>query len=489
MWFQQLFGDTRSFALAVALEEDPGPASDMPESLRKSWGTLAIHANGRCLTRNTTDGRVSDAVHWYLRSFVEWLDANAVRLLNEEPYPGLPPDHEIVDAIDWLEATVDGPVLSRTEQEEDRWFEERSRWQECRSLRQGLPGGVAPFLIFRRLGDHIEISWDNDRRPPTRPGVRFVESRGAVTVSAAHVAAVFRDVVRGVSAHLAESGGFALGGPLANGASPDEDAWRWLVHPVSRKLFDDPGLHRERQQLRAEMKTHGALVSHSLTTALLRAVSATQVAQLRPFLQVGKATSLGAALAPPLVSERSAPPTSVREAWNAGYERARQLQRTLGWSAQPPPLGQALPSLGLEVRDTELVDGVQCAVADVGARRVTAVISTRPGMRRSMRLATALGHVLFDVQTDHPFGVVSGPWSHAPSNARAKAFGAMLLMPEDEVRRMARDHGGVDASLVTAVMKRFDTGLAATTWHLYHLRLVSDEGRMALIKDVRENLD
>ena len=129
------------------------------------------------------------------------------------------------------------------------------------------------------------------------------------------------------------------------------------------------------------------------------------------------------------------------------------------------------------------------AQAGFGGDGASALISNGPGMKRSMRLATALGHILFDVQTDHSFGVVSSPWTHWPTTARAKAFGAMLLMPAEAIREMARHYGGVDASLVTAVMKTFETGLVATTWHLYHLRMVSDEARMALVRQVRGELE
>lgn len=94
-----------------------------------------------------------------------------------------------------------------------------------------------------------------------------------------------------------------------------------------------------------------------------------------------------------------------------------------------------------------------------------------------------------DVQGGEPFGVVSSLWAHGPTTARAKAFAAMLLMPADAVRDMARAAGGIDAALVGAIMRRFGTGLSATTWHLYHLRLISDEARLALAQRVQADLE
>lgn len=487
MRFYQLFGDTSSFAVSVALEDDPGPTHGMPEALRRSWGRLAIYANGRSLTQNVTDGRSSDAIHWYLGPFLAWLDAGAVRMLNEEPFPGVPVDGEVVDSMDWLETTLDGPPFTSTEEEEERWFDERSRWAERRVLRTGLSGAVAPFLAIRRLGDHVELSWDNEAHPPTRPHVRFIESRGAALVAADEVASVLRSVVQVVSREVDGPGAQRLHGPLANGVGPGADAWRWLIHPATRRLFDDRRLAAQRDELEGSVPATGALVPHTLTTALLRSVPAATVEQLEPFLRVRRPSGR---LAQALVSARSAPAPNVKEAWAMGYERARRLRQDLGWGSDPAPkLEVAMSELGIDVEERELVSGVQCAVVGFGESRASAIISDGAGMGRSMRLGTALGHVLFDVQADHPFGAASSNWSHWPTNARAKAFGAMLLMPDAAVREMARHHGAVDASLVSAVMQRFGTGLAAATWHLYHLRLVSDEARLELVRQVRDSAE
>lgn len=159
MWYQRLFGDTRTSALSVTLERDPSPLPGAAPRLVQSWGSVAVYVGERCLTQNRRGGRMGAAVTWYLLPLLQWLDANAVRLLNEEPLPLGPVDGEVGDAIDWLDSTVHGPPVTATEAEEDRWFDTRSRWQERRCLRAGLPGALAPFLPFGRVGDQVELSW------------------------------------------------------------------------------------------------------------------------------------------------------------------------------------------------------------------------------------------------------------------------------------------------------------------------------------------
>jgi Arc/MetJ family transcription regulator len=60
-------------------------------------------------------------------------------------------------------------------------------------------------------------------------------------------------------------------------------------------------------------------------------------------------------------------------------------------------------------------------------------------------------------------------------------------MPEGAVRQMARAHGKIDAPLVSALIKRFGTEAGATTWHLFNLRLVSEEARIHLLAQLQSD--
>lgn len=177
----------------------------------------------------------------------------------------------------------------------------------------------------------------------------------------------------------------------------------------------------------------------------------------------------------------------MREPWRAGYDAALRLRSSLGWGGAPlPPLRAALEGLGLAVRDADLPPGVACAAARyASADAASLLVSRQRSMSESMQLASALGHLL-DLPHGRDFGIASSPWAHWPSVARAKAFAAMLLMPEEAVRDIVRRMGAVDASVVRAVMKQFGTGPIVTTWHLLHLRLVSQEARDTLVQDLRD---
>lgn len=121
------------------------------------------------------------------------------------------------------------------------------------------------------------------------------------------------------------------------------------------------------------------------------------------------------------------------------------------------------------------LDGLLAAFGPDSARFL--INNSTEGMSEAMRVATSLGHLVLDTPMDREFGIASSPWTHWPCVARAKAFGAMLLMPEDSVRELVQRHGTVDIGLVRKMMATFGTGPMATTWHLLNLRLLSREHR------------
>jgi Zn-dependent peptidase ImmA (M78 family) len=98
-------------------------------------------------------------------------------------------------------------------------------------------------------------------------------------------------------------------------------------------------------------------------------------------------------------------------------------------------------------------------------------------LRREIAQAAALGHILCDMTPV----AVDGTWEHWPTAARARAFAAMLLLPDNGVRDVLAGRTSIDASDVRRVMDRFKTGPYATTYHLKNHGFIADEERRAEI--------
>src|SRR5262249_44005215 len=145
----------------------------------------------------------SDEVRWSLIGVLGWLIDVGVRLINEEPFPDAASLDNVRDACDWFNAT-ETPLLTLTEAEEDDWFLRRSDWRHHHALRRAVPDAALPNVMLRRLGDFVEVSWDNETWSTSRRGLSFVEQRGTELVSAARAASDLRAALMDVTHTLAE---------------------------------------------------------------------------------------------------------------------------------------------------------------------------------------------------------------------------------------------------------------------------------------------
>ena len=148
-----------------------------------------------------------------------------------------------------------------------------------------------------------------------------------------------------------------------------------------------------------------------------------------------------------------------------------------------------VPELRQWLRDNRVVVGdttLAASIALVAARsdNLAAFTTVNPRaksrLRREIGHAAALGHILFDA----PGVAVEGTWEHWPTAARARAFGVMILLPVDGVRDILRGKTAIDADDVTCVMRQFDTGPYATTFHLNNLGFIDDERRTEILGEL-----
>ncbi|WP_437733537.1 hypothetical protein [Sorangium sp. So ce1335] len=484
-WYARQFGDRERFAISVSLGRDPHPIGDA--AVDSSWGGISLWIRGRCLTRSvSTEGGVCDEVRWNLVSIIRWFLDVGVRLVNEEPFPEAATSDSVRDACDWIN-TTETPLVTLSAAEEDEWFLRRSDWRQHHSLRRAAVDVALPNVFVRRLGDFVEVSWDNETWAAPKSGLSFVEQRGTEIVPSSTVAlqlsSALVDVTRALADRHPDVPEFVQLASAATELRADDEDWRWLVHaPTARVICAELRELYERLIHHTRTQRDGLYVPHAPETLVLRHARLVSTREVTSLLEASKMYS------PRPMSEhlcrliQPAHPSASRP-WVEGYEKALDLREALGWGNEPAPdLRVWMSSNHVSVKEKELsttVDLVTRKTAD----RASAVVNpqTSSNIRREIGYATVLGHILFD---DAPVAV-DGAWEHWPTAARARAFAAMLLMPDDGVRDVLAGRQAIDASDVRRVMQRFNTGPYATTYHLKNRGFIpDDERRMDILREL-----
>lgn len=486
-WYFKQFGDTSVLAISISF----GRHGHEPDDT--GWGSFALWVRNRCLTRSIddSDGTPAQAVRWHLAEILSWLRSSAVRLMNEEPLPVLAPSasedfHDVRDACAWVERTEDAPSkLSAAEQ--DEWYRIRSEWRDHHSLRRAATGVALPNVYLRRLGERVEVSWDNETWGSPRPSLRFLEQRGTEFVDAR----VFADVLHGaltdatdaLRKHSAASQKPSL--PV-QGVGPSD--WKWLIHAATAEAIrrDLPQL-AQRLDWHAERNERHGFIPHSPETLVLR--------QAR-LCSGSDVTSLLAGVREPVqpLSEilrklvrRSVPSTIAP--WKEGYQRALEVRETLGWGQDPMPDPESwLSAQNVHLEQRSLPSDIvllSLVAPDERAAAITINPNSSSRQRREIAYTTALAHILLDVD----FVAVDGPWEHWPSAARARAFAIMLQLPDDGVRELLPSGEVRSVADVLLVMQRFNTGPRATTYHLRNRRFIaSDDKRDDILRELLSNV-
>lgn len=480
-WYARQFGDRNHFAVALSLGRDPHPTGDL--TVDAGWGGLSIWVRGRCLMRNvSSEGGVSDEVRWSLVSILHWFINAGVRLVNEEPFPDTTSLDNVRDGCDWFNAT-ETPLLTMTEAEEDAWFERRSDWRQHHALRRAATDVALPNVVIRRLGDFIEVSWDNEAWGASRPDLSFIERRGTELVAAARVARDLRAAMVDVTQALAEQYKLPELVELASAASATsagDDDWRWLVHHATARVINDElGPLRDRLNQHTRARRDGLYVPHAPETFVLRQARLVSASDLRALLEAAQIVP-DEPMKEPIRSLIRPTPASTIRPWTEGYESARDVRDALGWGDKPTPdLHSWMKANNIHVALRGLSSTIDLIATRSDDYRGSTVINpqAKSQLRREIGHAAALGHILFDVIPV----AVDGTWEHWPTAARARAFAAMLLLPDEGVRDVLAGRNSVDASDVKRVMQRFNTGPYATTYHLKNRGFIADEERRAEI--------
>lgn len=475
-WYARQFGERRHFAVFLSLGTDPYPSGD---KLRDAtWGGISIWARGRCVTASvSSEGAFSHEIHWSLLDILDWLLRSGIRLVNEEPYPFPACSSRVYDGCQWINETEDPPARLAQDQEK-KWFMARSEWRRHHALRAAAVDVALPNVFLRRLGDDVEISWDNETWGAARSDLQFVERLGTVRVCASQAAEVISNAVGDCLSALADKSQSLEFDSLAKKAKAmnvSDNDWRWLVHDDTAELIcREMGDLRDRLNKSTRNGRSGLYVPHTTETWLLRRArvkSSDEIQTLLRAIQVDSATVLDPKLAS--LARRMPAPTS--RPFRSGYDFALEVREALGWGEKPaPPLDEWMTKHGVALTRAKITRAVDLVTSQPDELHGSVTINLSPStrIRSETAAASALGHLLMD----HEPVSVDGAWEHWPTSARARAFGVMLLLPQDGVHRALADCDTIAAPQVKKVMDVFGTGPYATTHHLRNLGFIeSDE--------------
>lgn len=164
------FGCKKEFALEYELDND----------LEEAQFNLYIENKSICAFKKNN---IICKFKWDIRDLVEWLDTNLNCILNEEKFP------LSVDAKTAFEFMENSNNFDSDDDDEfDRWYEVRQDWIFQHSWYSSRAGGYLADIYFFRVGDEIEVSWNNAN---LYHNIEFLNPTGIYYIKAI----VFKDII------------------------------------------------------------------------------------------------------------------------------------------------------------------------------------------------------------------------------------------------------------------------------------------------------
>jgi Zn-dependent peptidase ImmA (M78 family) len=514
--WERFAGSTDTFAFRLNFMPDPddGVAVDPDEAV--SWGSFQLWVDGKNLCAHSDQGETLQSAHWYTVPLLEWIIAHWNSFLHEER---LPNRNSGATASAALARTIDAPPLPDEKQVAD-WEQEWFDWRERHAIRVARSGGMFPNVIFRRLRDLVEISWQDEALAGSTADFQFSAPWGVALVDPMLVANVLSEVTLAGVTHLRElrpesdridrlyRAAHALGRP-----DQREQRLELLAGLQIERVHQQPPSWSSAEN--AEGMWHTVVASLTASGNQPAAAAALEVEEA-PLVLAGscQATLLFGSVAPTvslqdvrtladLLIELYSPVVSITEefaalrndiavarrsrTWKQGYELAESLSIDLGLSGGYVDVAAVVERLGIPVLPRSLEDSAVrgCSIAGPNHRpALVHNVSSRYKGEASYRftLAHELCHLLYDGSYGQRLAIASGPWAPRAIEQRANAFAAMLLMPRTLVQRTIAEVPDpiTDIAGARAVAQRLRVSVAATINHLYNLLLITEEERDAL---------
>lgn len=516
--WEKFSGTTDLFAIRLSFIPDPddGIAIDRDESA--SWGRLELWVNGQNLCAHVDQGEFLQGVHWYMLPFLEWLVDSWNPLLHEERLP----NRNIADeAVESLAITRNAPALA-AELDIVAWEQEWYEWSGRHAWRAARDGGLFPNVVFRRLRDYIEVSWNGELPAGTPPGFRFNLSLGSALLDPQEIAGPLYELATDAIGYLRQSIPDSarlesLEAKLQELPNPKQHDARlgWLVglRPTGRMLHRLKGkavdqVARSWEEVTNVLRglSRGPALQAALATedTPLVLVGSSQAALLfgsvSPTISEADVLTLGRVL----ISQysrlrpqgenleelsRNIPPDEGSLIWEQGYDLAESLHDALNLTGDWVDVRALIRDMGIHQLWRELNDtGIRgCSI--VGPQhRPTIIINRSWRYSRSpegvrFTIAHELCHLLYDRSHARRLAIASGPWAPRSIEKRANAFAAMFLMPPHLIERAVADSPDPITELAgaRAVARKLHVSVVAAIEHLCNLTLMTEIERDELL--------
>lgn len=164
-----VIGDINKFAIQYILMPNP---YDERGVIGQSWGRLDLWVSGK----NLCQYKVGDTVNvyiWNLFYVIEWFCENLHHILGYDPFP-LP-----VKGENTLELIQKADTFDIDEEDENYlWHHAKRTWIFRHTWFPNRGGSRLPSVYFRRVGENIEIAWNNNFYEKKYRICSFQRSRG-----------------------------------------------------------------------------------------------------------------------------------------------------------------------------------------------------------------------------------------------------------------------------------------------------------------------
>lgn len=523
--WERFTGSTDTFAVRLAFMPDPDTGMGADAEDAASWGAFQLWVAGQNLCAHVDQGEVLQSSHWYLLPLLEWLAENWNALLHEEK---LPNRNSGTTAVAALDETRTVPALAG-ETETVAWEEEWHDWWSRHALRAARSGGLLPNVVFRRLRDLIEVSWQDEPVAGTQTDIHYSAVNGVSLVEPELVARTFHDIIRAAVDYLnkIDIGGEripALRKQLDNLAQPHEQHRRlnWLAGlrettPLSgrlrgsmsademetrwREIIDVLNGRGDERAAEAALEVDESplVITGSCQAALLFSSVSPDVTRedVRTLAEILVDQYSRAPLSPKLIDMANYPVLDPAvAAWEQGYDLADKVHEDLdldlshGWV----DIVALLKGLGVSILSRKLEDCSIRACCMVSPHHIPTIIQNEAspyfesGSAQRFSLAHELCHLVYDQSRGQKLAIASGPWAPKGIEQRANAFAAMFLMPPELVQRAAADAPDPigDLNSVSAVASKLHVSRRAAIDHLYNMTLMSEAVRDELRRQIDE---